>query len=195
MKGNVLICIVIASLLPMRFCQADQFKDSEASENLFARVYLLEGKTNLDSESKIFLGILEKTNETIAPIIYFPKMTYFCEMQLINSNGVVLPKSVAGKKYGQKFSELKKYSWEAVNKKGHNTGGSDKPDMAIVHTNSTRGPDLPSVQKLFKLEKPGEYKLLLRFQVFKMIQTSTNYTFKLIHIPQVEIPVVKKDSR
>jgi hypothetical protein len=195
MKKLILFSAIGVFLTQICFAQTYQFKDSSVADNLYVRVYLTAEKTNLDAASKIIFGILEKTNETIAPMIYFPQMTYFCEIELVDSKGVSLPKSLTGEKYGQQFTKLKNYSWDAVNKKGHNTGGSDKPDMAIVHTNSTSGPDLPSVQELFKVERADEYKLLLQFQVFKLIQTPTNHTFKIVRIPQIEIPVVKSLTR
>jgi len=191
MNNLVYTCVVIVSIAQSSFSQTNQFIDSATADNLFVRIYFQGGKSNLDAESKIIFGILEKTNETVAPIIYFPKTAYFCEMQLIESNGAALSKSYIGEKYGKQFSELRNYSWDTVNKRGQNTGGSDKPDMAIVHTNRTSGPDFPSVQELFKIEKIGEYKLSLQFQVFKMIRSEKNYYFKIVQIPKVEIPICK----
>lgn len=202
---RILIFILLVALSSAR-AVADipySFTDSGATENLFARIYCLtRGSTKLSTTEKISLCFLTKTNEEIAPIVYFPKPEYFCQMQLLDSNGIAVSKTWVGEKHGRQFSELKAYSWESVNKKGNNTtgnilgifNGSDKPDMTIVHTNTAEGRDLPSVQELFKIKKSGNYKLLLQFQIFKRIGSETNHTFKIVRLPQMEIPIGKPDN-
>jgi len=186
--------MAIISLVQVGFAQANNFKDSEAAENLFVRIYLVSGSTNLTAAKKITFGFLEKTNEANAQIVYLPKMQYFCEMQLLDSKGIAIPKTSTGEQYGDQFSSLKIYSWESVNKRGHNTGGSDRPDMTLSDTKATEGRDLPPVQELFKIKTAGNYKLSLQFQVFKRIGNGPNHTFEIVQLPFVEIPVVKSEN-
>jgi hypothetical protein len=186
--------VAIISLVQVGFAQTNNFKDSEAAENLVVRIDVVGGSTNLSADKKITFGLLEKTNEANALIVYLPKMQYFCEMQLLDSNGIAMPKTSTGEKYGDQFSSLKIYSWESVNKRGHNTGGSDRPDMTLSDTKVTEGRDLPPVQELFKIKTAGNYKLSLQFQVFKRIGNGTNHTFEIVRLPAVEIPVMKSEN-
>jgi hypothetical protein len=188
---TLILFFVAISLAQASFGEPYLFKDSEVAENIFVRIDLVGGNTNLTAEKKITFGFLEKTNEIMAPTIYFPKPEYLCQMQLLDSNGIAVTKTRIGEKYGEQFSELKSYSWESVNKRGHNTGGSDRPDMTLLHTEGTESRELPAVNKLFKIKHAGNYKLLLQFQVFKRIGNGPNHTFKIVHIPKVEIPIVK----
>jgi hypothetical protein len=191
--------LMLSNSLARAGMNAYSFADSFPADNLFVRVYYLTpGSTNIPTVEKINYCVLTKTNEIAS--IYFPKMDYLCQMQLFDSSGVTIPKTRSGEKYGEQFSNLKAYSWEAVNKKGHNTSGSifgfpfsgnDRPDMALSRTNATEGRYLPSVQELFKIKEAGNYELLLQFQVFKLIQNGTNHTFRIVHIPPIRIPVIK----
>jgi hypothetical protein len=201
MRIVIFMLLITCSPVQVRADSPYLFTDSGTADNICARIYYLtRGSTNLSATEKINLCFLTKTNEGTAPIVYFPKPEYFCNAQLLNSNGIVVPKTSMGERYGSKFLNLNAYSWDAVSKRGRNTGGdrygmfggSDKPEMTILHTNVAEGHDLPSVQELFKISDSGNYKLSLHFQVFKRIGNGTNHTFKVVRIPPIEIPIVKE---
>lgn len=191
MRTLILFLIIALTMAQADALDAYYFKDSGASENLFVEVVMTSGIAKLAAEKQITFCILETTNEIPTPTVYFPKAMFFCNMQLFNSNGVAVGKTLSGERYGQQFFDLKAYSWESVNKVGHNTGGSERPDMVFVHTNGASALKLPSAQELFKVKDAGNYKLLIKFQVFKMIGSGTNHTFRIVQIPQMEVPVVK----
>jgi hypothetical protein len=163
------------------------FKDSAVAENIFARIDLENSK--LRADKRISFGFLIKTNETTA--IYFPKREYFCQMQLLDSSGIPVPKTVAGQKYGQQFSGLKAYAWDLVNKKGYNTGGSAKPDMILPDRNNSEVRYFPAVKELFKINNTDSYILSLKFQVFIRIGDGTNHIFKIVRIPSFQIHVIE----
>lgn len=167
-----------------------RFKDAAAVENLFVRVYLGPNATNLSSTEEISFCFLTKTNEITA--IYFPKPEYFCRMELRDSNGKVVPQTRQGEEFGRKFTELKNFSLEAVNKRGHNTGGTSRPDMTQPHTNKAEGRILPAPEELFGVNGIGDYKLRLEFQVFKRIDGQTNNTFKVVRLSSIEVPIIKR---
>ncbi len=63
--------------------------------------------------------------------------------------------------------------------------------MVLLDTDVTEGQELPAVEELFKIKEPGNYKLLLQFQVIKMIGRGSNHAFKVVHVPEVVVPVIK----
>ncbi|MDB6021956.1 MAG: hypothetical protein JWQ04_1813 [Pedosphaera sp.] len=163
------------------------FKDSLAVDDISVRIYYLKQATNLSADEKISVSFLSHTNATAT--FFFPKAEYICRMQLFDTNGVIVPKTGIGKQIGEKFDSLDGYSWDAVNKRGHNTGGSEKPDLGVAHVNSGTGRDFAPVDQLFEVKDHKDYVLSLQFQLFKLIGDETNHTFKLVRLPTIEIPV------
>lgn len=155
--------------------------DSNIVDNLFVRVESVSGSTNLTLDKRIVFFILTKTNEST--MVFFPKPEYLCEIELRHTNGLIAKKTELGDQYGQKFSELTKYSFGYVNRRGRNTGGDEKPDMTLPHNNRAEGRELPSLQELFQVNKNEPYKLSLRFQIFKQVGSGTNYSFRIVRFP------------
>jgi hypothetical protein len=81
---RILIFLLVVAFSSVRAVDVPySFKDSDAAENLFARIYYLtKGATNLSPAEKINFCFLTKTNEIAT--IYFPKPEYLCQMQLFD---------------------------------------------------------------------------------------------------------------
>jgi len=164
--------------------------DSGVADNLFVQISQLTAHTNISSGQKIAYGFLLKTNDDV--VIYLPKPEYLCRLQLFDKEGNPVAKTAAGEKYGRLFADLESYSWDYVNKRGHNTGGSDKPDMILPHVTTTQNRELSSMEELFIIEKAGCYKLSIQFQVFKLSGEGANHIFRVVRMPPIEMFVEKK---
>jgi len=192
MRALIFIIVAIVLLKNTGVGQTNYFIDSPDVANLFLRVDTI-GKSNMSSNVKIAYGFFIRTNETTT--IQLPKPEFYCQMQLLDDSGMVEPKTLAGEKYGSRFLELNRYSVESVNLRGYNTGGRPKLDIVFPQTDVAQGYELPAVQELFAIKKLGAYKLLLQFQVFKMVENGASNTFQVGRLPVVEIPVVKNDNK
>ena len=119
--------------------------------------------------------------------IYVPKDEYLGQFTLYNSNNIPLPKTVLGESFKLKTD----LHWDRKSvRQIYNTGGmvpepwplsnggwgvehlQNGKSRAIYTTSWSRPLELPSPSQLFKIEKPGKYRLVLEIQVF--LQTGTN---------------------
>jgi hypothetical protein len=165
------------------------YKDSKASDGLIARIYYPPpNASNLLSSDKILVGFLSSTNGS--ETIYFPKDQYLCRMQLVNSKGVSIPKTRLGERYGAAFYKLTNYSWEAVNKKGYNTGGGEKPDTGTADKTTGSVREFPGCTEMFRIKTNGDYVLTVQLQIFELVGNGLNHTFKIVHLQPLDVHII-----
>ena len=113
-------------------------------------------------------------------------------MQLLDQNGSKVPPTALGATLGSRFSELTGYSSEIAEKIPANGSNSEHPHVRNLRPDAYAGEKFPPPEQLFKIVDSGRYSLRLEFQVFEVKRKGTNYTHNLIHIPPIEVPVIKQ---
>jgi hypothetical protein len=127
-------------------------------------------------------------------ILYIPSDSeYLCQIDLFDRSGQTIDKTDLGKKVGSRFETIQ------ISRQHPRY---DRPLFVFLNSNKeevnarqlrtinggTSAPAFFSPDELFKIEKPGEYKLRLRFQLF---EASTNSLSELIRFPPIELSVEK----
>lgn len=131
------------------------------------------------------------TNELGAKIAY-PQAQYFCRVGLLDARGSNLPPSSVGRAMGNHFSDLKTFSYdrlETIDRVGSNPA---HPRIEWIYNGSCAAKELPALEALFVIPRPGKYNLRLEFQVFEQVHQGTNFLYNLIILPAVDVPVVKR---
>jgi hypothetical protein len=109
---------------------------------------------------------------------------YAYQVELLDTNGVAVPKTELGKKVGTKFLDFEASKNEVKIKRLR----ADKKGKAVAM------PILFRPSDLFQIDKPGIYTLRIRFQILTFPRTGPNrrdYTNDLIRFPPLDYPLVK----
>lgn len=114
---------------------------------------------------------------------------YAYQVELLDTNGVAVPKTELGKRFGTKFFDFN----TTPSKKGiairplrANKKGKPVPTPCLFYPHHT--------SDLFKIDKPGHYTLRIRFQILTFPRTGPNrrdYTNDLIRFPPMAYPLFK----
>jgi hypothetical protein len=116
--------------------------------------------------------------------LYFPSNpAYRCAVDMVDSHNRSVSKTSTGASYGAKYDRNIKFNDVRLGG-AHIFAGEYNPQEVMA------GLDLPSPDKLFKMKKPGTYKMTFQFQVFSRVGTNSP---TLVKLPPVEI-AVKKDE-
>lgn len=113
-----------------------------------------------------------------------PEFAY--KIELLDTNGVSLPKTPRGKRAGTKFDDF-----DAEPSKH---GIAVKPLMAHKLDGVTEEPLLFRATDLFVVDRPGMYSLRVQFQILTFPRTGMGpgtYTNKVIRFPPLSYPVNK----
>lgn len=184
-----LLKLLIAFLLIAGPAHADSSKDSEVVSDIYVKLTWNQDGDVLSSSDKIVYGFF-CTNAQARPTIVFPKAEFFCHMELKDAKGSNIA-PVNPDKCGTRFLELTNYSYEIIDKRPN--GGSDTlmPRFQNLHSDMAAYLELPAPEKAFYITNSGRYMLRCEFQVFKQIQQGTSFTYSLIRVPPLYIPVIK----
>jgi hypothetical protein len=171
----------------------DQGVETKIVDGFFIGVSDLYGYTNTSPDRQLAFSIwttnkIWATNHT--RVIFPTKPEYAWQVELFDTNGVAVPKTTEGKKVGTKFLGFNKQS--AVIR---STGGSEPNAQtlgAMEKSMSRGGLLLFRPADYFKIEKPGNYTLRIRFQILTFPRTGPNrgeYTNDLIRFPPLDYPL------
>ena len=109
--------------------------------------------------------------------------SYMCVINMVDNDNHSVSKTSTGAGYGGKFGRNIKWTDVKVSS-AHTFPGEFNPKEPVS------GFFFTSPEKLFKMKKPGIYKMTLQFQVFPRLGTNS---LALVKLPPVEV-AVKKDE-
>ena len=193
MKTNRYLAIVLTSIWCI--CQHVSGKDTNDYDHGKYIHYLVTATNGLKIGS--FSGdLLSPTNPTDRPIellfsmpdkvgwVYQPKKEYFGFFVLYDATNHSVPKTALGTSY--KLTKIPR--WDNEFMQLTRMGNQYVPINIDAHDGwSTGAIDLPSAAQLFKLEKPGSYRLVLEAQVFLKEGARKD----IVRFPPLEIPLIK----
>ena len=180
------IAWALASCFLAYSAQQSPVIDSGVTNGIFVRIQMGPTGTNTTVDP-IRYCFLAKSN--LLTGVTFPTKDYHCRLTLVDAHGKEVPKTRQGNAFGKRFSELSVFNRDVINTAGRDTGGGVQLDFVPLMQDGcvTRG--LPALVELFQVAQPGNYKLMMEFQVF-----SRNYTkgspYVRVVFPRVEIPVI-----
>jgi len=117
--------------------------------------------------------------------VYLPKPSSLCRIQLLNEQSEEISKTFLGRKYGTSFDGAKD-PWKETEK--------DKGGSARHYTVGALGgvrESFPACEALFKVSRPGEYRMRLQVQVFEQVIQQGRVQLRPLRFPMVEIPLTK----
>ena len=135
----------------------------------------------------VFLPWTTQSNKVWIVVPAEPEYAY--KIDLLDTNGLSLPKTPPGKRTGSKFDEFDAHPLK------HGIG--IKRLTAGKMDGVTSSPLLFRAADMFKIEKPGRYVLRVQFQILVFPRTGVGrgaYTNKLIRFPPLDYPLVKPAS-
>jgi hypothetical protein len=146
----------------------------------------------LDANEPISYELRASLTNT-AEFIFLPEDRYFCRAELVDSNGIVIPKTKIGKQFGSLFDNLE------ANPKYLRDRGPLNVFLNATNEVTTRrlkwlnheaiGPILLRPVDLFDMTNAGQYKMKLDFQ---FLEWTTNTAPHVIQLPVVEVTVIKR---
>ena len=114
---------------------------------------------------------------------------YAYKIELLDANGLSVPKTSRGKKAGSKFDDFDAYPSKH--------GVAVKRLTAHKMDGVTAEPLLFRATDMFEVDKPGRYVLRIQFQILVFPRAGMSrdaYTNKLIRFPPLEYPLLKLPS-
>ena len=150
-----------------------------ATNGIKMGVLLLSSSPTNTVEEPIWLSF-SATNEDGA-CLYIPTDEHLGDISLFDTNNVPMEKTVEG----EKFRYLAVDHWDRSIVRQHHITGGRAPDPWIISKDWSRPLELPSPARLFKVEKQGDYRLVLDIHVF--LKNGTNKDS--IHFPVLIYPV------
>jgi len=200
---NIIITSFVVHLLSVLQLVAQTTVNSDGLQINAAFVGSVYNSPSLDSE--INCKIVDVSSNAIDTIIYEPERSYFYLVDLFDSNGVAVSKTMLGKQTGSRFSDLDsevdinephitfdniKTLMSSGNSVYISYSGNDIKSttkrMRKANGNKTRLPTLSALSSLFYVTNSGEYTLRLHFQIFKLIRPQDKFV-KLVRFPLMEV--------
>ena len=175
---------------------ADEGVETKIVDGFFIGVSDRYGYTNTSPDRDLAFSIwtTNKIWATNTTRVTFPTKPEFAwQVELFDTNGVAVPKTAAGKKAGTKFLDFGLKT--AVLRATFGPEPNAQRWVAMEKTMSRGGLLLFRPSDLFKIEKPGNYTLKIRFQILTFPRTGPNpgeHTNDLIRFPPLDYPLVKK---
>jgi hypothetical protein len=181
---------LIAALAVSTSVFAGSVHDSKAVNGIYARLTWDHEGTPQNSSDKFYYGFLHANLEN-APIIFFPKKEYLVRMQLFDEKGKSIPLLPLQGVLASRFSELTQYSDDVIDKR---VGGSSAstPKFRRLKSDVPDLFELPSPDSIFQITNSGSYTLRCEFQVFEQNRSGTNFSYRLVRLPAIEVPILKK---
>ena len=196
MKTNGCLIVVLASVLCV--CQRAPGKDTNNFDNE-KYIHFFVTATNGLKMGSYSGDLLSPTNPTDRPMdicfslpgktawVYQPKEEYFGLFVLYDATNHLVAKTTSGSSYNL----MKIPSWDKNFMHLTRMGEQYIPINIDAHDGwSGRFIRLPSAAELFKIEKPGNYRLVLEAQVFLKQGARKD----IVRFPPLEIPLIKLDK-
>lgn len=126
------------------------------------------------------------------------------QVELFDTNGVAIPKTEVGKKAGSKFFDFNTNSFVVWSTGGYSGPGGwfgvkVKSQREVVTTKAREPQGQMHIifrpSDLFMIDKPGNYKLRISFQIIAFPRTGPNrgeYKTELIRFPPLDYPLTKR---
>lgn len=145
------------------------------------------GSTNNTSPDDELIYVLWAMNGPMLCVVPAQR-EYAYKVELLNSNGVPMPKTAIGKRVGTEFSDF--------DAKFYLKGIPIKHLRANKEGHPVETPILFRPSDLFKVDKPGKYTLRIRFQILAFPKTGPgrrDFTNDLIRFPPLDYPLVQSN--
>lgn len=169
----------------------------------FSRAFAVELSTTNDA---VYFGICGVT--TNVPIRFDDKMVWrpFCntgavelnypaaefgvKVRLWSNDGTEVPKTELGQKYGSKFDQV--HTYEDVTQ-GWQMGRIEATEPYDPRNGALfSGSVFPAAKDLFKIEKPGIYRMELEMQMFRVTRGTNHWDRKLIRFEPIKVKIEKR---
>ncbi len=162
------------------------FRDSSIVEGFSIVVGDEMASAHSTPDQTLYCGVKTISNEP--KTVYLPLQPEFaCQIDLFATNGVAMPKTKLGEKFGVNFFDLDPSPSKIRTKvKGVYASKTTRPGAVLFRP-----------EDLFEFKKPGDYTLKIRFQIIVPTKTGTNrddYTYRVIRFPSMDYPLLKPDT-
>jgi len=154
-------------------------------------------KTNIVTPDQDIYYLIGTTRATNVIVRRPSNEEYTYEVNLYDRNNDAVPKTPLGKRVGTKFSNFN-YSYSKIFGGRFTSGSITRGAVAyrdIEIENMNIGHILFQVNDYFKVTKPGDYNLRIRFQVIAPVVEpgTTNTTMKVIRFPAMDFPITQPE--
>ena len=195
-------CIICAALFLNTIAQAQDFEliKTKTIDGLYIGVFSSNFTTNgtsTDNKLNFCIWRITTNNQTT---VYVPTaLEYIYQLELLDTNGVTLPKTELGKKIGVKFWDLEP---SFANDKGFKLAIERAMDEPSIGARNLFFPFKPgyggqpfySPNDLFEIKQPGNYMLRIRFQFIVASDTNVYKTAHIVRFPPLNYPLIKSDT-
>jgi hypothetical protein len=175
---------------------------TKAMDGFYISVFSSNFTTNNTAVNDKLNFCIWRTITNNQAIVYMPTaLEYVYQLDLLDTNGVALPKTELGKRIGVKFWDLEpsfanntgfKLSREHTTESGTGIGAQW---LFFPTKSGFGGQPIYSPNDLFEIKQPGNYTLRIRFQI--IVASSMADVYKTAHIvrfPPLDYPLVKSAS-
>jgi len=165
---------------------------SHSVPDIQLHLIFLDAHGGLDANEAISYELrVSLTNH--AEFIFLPEDLYFCRAGLVDTNGIVIPKTDIGKQFGSLFDNLEpnpKYMRDQGPFSVFLNGTNEFKTRRLKLLNGGAvGPVLLRPVEIFNITNAGEYKMKLHFQD---LEWTTNTEPHVTQLPVVELKVIKR---
>jgi hypothetical protein len=173
---------------------------SKPTDDLILEIWLPKTNVVIPSSFSVRYDWLTSTNNQMK--VYMLKDEYFCYAQMFDSSGNAMLLRSSFTNLGKQFFELtypsnEQPSSEIENliraKPAHVKQQSAKVEFVIATQDVGGGAFFYNIEDVFQMQKSGQYKVRLQFQVYERIyKGGQNFTYKLVRFDPVEFNVTKE---
>jgi hypothetical protein len=150
---------------------------------------------NTPIDADLIIGLW--TTKTNIYSVYFPYAPeYAYQVELFDTNGVAMPKTDYGKRFGTKYFQLDT-NFSNHDAKLHLDMAQHEPGFGghclFFQTKPTQGAGyIYTANDLFVINNPGRYRLQIRVQMIVRTGNGLNETAHIVRFPTLNYPLVKK---
>ena len=199
---KILFEVFLASILCCSWTQGQEIRQDVSLGTNAVQIDIGQYVTNFVSDTNgfkigTFFANLPITNTTDQPIalafagpsgsaVLLPKDEYFARIMLYDASN----HPVAKTELGERFKLAGNIQWD----KKYLRSRPDSPRYFILRPQFTvlALMDLPSAAQMFKIYKPGKYRLVVEAEVCNVIRPGQKQT---VRYPPLEIPLVEPGGR
>ena len=162
--------------------------DTPSTNGVFARFQFPTEMNAIRSDTIVRYSLLSNSTNMVG--VFIPKPEYFCRLRLFDSQTNEIAKSRLGLAMGAEFTALKTFSHDQIMLGGRDTGGGRQLSFVVVVDDTAVARELPPVEQMFRVARPGRYRLQIEMQVFAR-RSDAKGPYVLSRMPMVEVPVIK----
>jgi hypothetical protein len=154
---------------------------------------------NTTTDNKLNFGIWRTTTNNQATVYIPTAPEYIFRIELLDTNGIALPKTELGKRVGTKFFDLDTSFDSNKGFKLRIERAMDEPDwggqyLFFPFRPGYGGQPFYSPNDLFEIKNPSNYKLQIRFQIIVRTGMASDKTAHIVRFPPLDYPLVKPDT-